>query len=329
MDFLKENKKKKVKNLLFCFVCVCVMANLKVNSVDQYVLDFEQKHNLEPYRGQGRNLRLTILTILYSLPFPPVQQRRAVTTLLPYIQLLDATPKDWTRVNLLLTELYGGEPKESLEQLVKIWTSRTIGFPDKTQKPVIKLEEIKSGSDTLIKKQQDQKQQEQQQQLVKTEVSNTSRVKPFLDVADTQIPLQMSGSRGTWFATGPELTGHDTLPERYCSCVFKMKSKQKTPNPRLPYASCSKSVYNSRGKSGPGSVRCRYVPEYLQHFSKDEIYSYLENSEKLDEPLPPLDRTTRDELMEILHRYFEKTRKWISKSEYQQWKHSLPADQRP
>lgn len=66
-----------------------------------------------------------------------------------------------------------------------------------------------------------------------------------------------------------------SLPERYCSCIFKANANLYERNYEgNPYGICSKSVFNSRGMQGPGRVKCKYTREYLDSLSDRYLYNY-------------------------------------------------------
>jgi hypothetical protein len=66
-----------------------------------------------------------------------------------------------------------------------------------------------------------------------------------------------------------------TLNDKYCSCVFKVTSKdEQTGYSGVPQAICSASLYNRRGLRGPGPVRCSYTRSYLESLTTPQLYWY-------------------------------------------------------
>lgn len=66
--------------------------------------------------------------------------------------------------------------------------------------------------------------------------------------------------------------GRDQLFEKYCSCVFKLKAKNNKYN---PYAVCSHSVYQTKGKKGPGKVRCQFEKKVLTNFRVETLRGWV------------------------------------------------------
>lgn len=100
------------------------------------------------------------------------------------------------------------------------------------------------------------------------------------------------------FYTGSD---RDKLPEKYCSCIFKVIANNYARRQDAdPYAICSSSVYNSRGFKGPGRVSCRYSLDYFDSLDTDTLLNYARAKGLISVYSLP----DRESLIEIIDNFF-------------------------
>jgi hypothetical protein len=74
----------------------------------------------------------------------------------------------------------------------------------------------------------------------------------------------------------------DKLWSSYCSCVLQVRGSEglkghtKTSSSgRLPFAVCSKSVLQGRGRPGPGALACRFTKQVLSTYDESTLRGWL------------------------------------------------------
>ena len=70
------------------------------------------------------------------------------------------------------------------------------------------------------------------------------------------------------------------LLTNYCSCVFQLKGRQgqagqTKATSKSPYPICAKSVYQGRGKPGPGAMACRFTRRVLESYDTATLRGWL------------------------------------------------------
>lgn len=76
----------------------------------------------------------------------------------------------------------------------------------------------------------------------------------------------------------PKQYSPERLLTEYCSCVLQVKGREGARGKSqraLPYAVCAKSVYQSRGKDGPGAMACRFSKKVLQTYTAEQLRGWL------------------------------------------------------
>ena len=86
--------------------------------------------------------------------------------------------------------------------------------------------------------------------------------------------------------------------EKYCSCVFKVTAQGRTAN---PYAVCQASIFNRRGRKGPGAARCIYDRRYLLDKPYKMLHGYAVEKDLID----PDSKPQKNYLVMAIIRFFE------------------------
>jgi len=103
-----------------------------------------------------------------------------------------------------------------------------------------------------------------------------------------------------------------TLPEHYCSCLFKVIANNYERGYNSdPYAICSATVFNRRGIKGPGPVSCKYTREYLNTLP----YRYLINYARAKGLINTNETTDIDYLIDIIYKWLHNENKIINRSQ--------------
>lgn len=100
----------------------------------------------------------------------------------------------------------------------------------------------------------------------------------------------------------------DELWASYCSCVFQVKGGQGNKGQtkstsRLPYAVCSKSVLQGRGRAGPGALACRFTKQVLNTYDESTLRGWLLFEGVLNKST--IQRMSKPQLVSTIHDYLQ------------------------